>query len=95
MHFDRKDVLTSSYATHGTWDGGNSPPQATVARQVVGSPLQRRSFTTDIWHGPPLPKTVLEEEAKRQQLELAEKERLQSIKLPFRYRQPMSLANIA
>ena len=99
------DVLTTQYSRFGTWESP-SPPMSPVpsrhrdppstGRRMLETPRDRRAFeTTPAWHEPAPPRAQVEAEAERRQHELEERARLESYKMPWRFRQPMSLAKVA
>ena len=99
------DVLTTQYSRFGTWESP-SPPMSpvpsrhrdppSIGRRMLETPRDRRAFeTTPAWHEPAPPRAQVEAEAERRQHELEERARLESYKMPWRFRQPMSLAKVA
>jgi hypothetical protein len=99
------DVLTTQYSRFGTWKSP-SPPMSpvpsrhrdppSIGRRMLETPRDRRAFeTTPAWHELAPPRAQVEAEAERRQHELEERARLESYKMPWRFRQPMSLAKVA
>ena len=99
------DVLTTQYSRFGTWESP-SPPMSpvpsrhrdppSIGRRMLETPRDRRAFeTTPAWHEPAPPRAQVEAEAERRQHELEDRARLESYKMPWRFRQPMSLAKVA